>query len=459
VSAVKTGLLCLVLAACAGAHIGSPDVFFQGNAGPYRMLVVIRPPNAIPGTAAIEVRSLDPGVTRIELTPTPMTGPGAKHPPVADVAEQSKADPQYFTGTLWLMSSGSWEVHVRAFGAAGSGELPVPISATATKTAPMQPGVEIFLTGMLLFLGAGLVAIVGAAVRESKLDPGAPTPRWSRGSLGWMSFTAALLGFAVWAGKAWWADDAATNAKKIFKPLEISASLENGSRLTLQLKDPGWLVVRRLDNIVADHGHLMHLFLVRWPDMSDFFHLHPDQNATGFFSLALPSLPAGRYRLYGDIVHDSGFAETAVGDIDLPNVTGVPLDGDDAGGYMPGDPRVVWLRDNSKPIRAKEVNLFRFAVNGPNGPEDLEPYMGMAGHAEFVKLDGAVFAHVHPTGTVPMAAAAIASPEAMMAMHSMPIGKTAEFPYGLPEPGRYRVFVQLRHGAVRTAAFDLTVAP
>ena len=323
----------------------------------------------------------------------------------------------------------------------------------------MDGGVRVFLIAMLVFLGAGMVAIVGAAVRESRLEPGAPAQSWNRRTVGWMAFTAVLLATVLWGGDAWWADDAATNAKKIYKPLGISASLDGPGRMDLRLTDPGWLPLRRLDDIVPDHGHLMHLFLIRWPKMDEFFHLHPDQTSSGDYSLALPSLPAGHYRIYGDIVHENGFAETAVGEVDLPEVTGAALDGDDAGGAMPGDPGIVWLQDPAKPIRAREVNLFRFELRGPDGPEDLEPYMGMGGHAEFVKLDGSVFAHVHPTGTVPMAAVTVASPEAMMAMHRVEIGKVVSFPYGLPEPGRYRVFVQLRKGSVRTGAFDLTVTP
>jgi hypothetical protein len=457
VSAVRAGLLAIVLAACASAHVGSPDVYFQGKAGPYPLLVVVRPPNVIPGTASIEVRALDPGVRSVEITPTPMTGFAARHPPVADIAEQSKTDPLYFTGTLWLMSTGSWEIHVRAAGASGSGELLVPVPALALKTQAMQQGVGIFLLGMLVFLGVGLVAIVGAAVRESRLEPGVqPTP-WNRRSLAWMAFTAALLILVVWGGKAWWADDASENAKKIYKPLGISASVEGANQLEVRLQDPGWLPIRRLDDIIPDHGHLMHLFLVRWPAMDVFFHLHPDQNAPGLFSLASPSLPAGRYRIYGDIVHDNGLAETAVGEIDLPAVTGAPLQGDDAGGVMSGANGMVWLRDDAKPIVAKQANLFRFELSGPDGPEELEPYMGMGGHAEFISLDGSVFAHVHPTGTVPMASVAVASLQGMMAMHQTEIGKVVSFPYGLPAPGRYKVFVQLKRGTVRTGVFDLTV--
>ncbi len=458
-SAAKRLLLAVGLALSAQAHVGSPDVYFEGKAGPYPLLVVIRPPDVIPGTAAIEVRALDPGVTSIQITPTPMTGEAAKHPPVADIAERSKTDPQYFTGTLWLMSSGSWEVHVRAAGPLGSGELPVPVPAVAVKSKPMDRGVGLFLFGMLVFLGAGLVAIVGAAVRESRLEPGVAPQRWNARSLGWMAFTAVLVGVAVWGGNAWWAGDAADNQKKIYKPLGFSASLENGDRLNLRLVDPGWLAMRHLDDLVPDHGHPMHLFLVRWPDMGVFFHLHPDQSAPGLFSLTLPSLPAGKYRLYGDIVHDNGFAETAVGDVDLPAVTGPALTVDDAGGSMGAASDVVWLRADSKPIRARQPGMFRFQVKGPNGPEELEPYMGMGGHAEFISLDGSVFAHVHPTGTVPMASVTVASPRAMMAMHEMPVGNTVSFPFGLPAAGRYRVFVQLKRGSVRTGAFDLTVVP
>jgi hypothetical protein len=206
----------------------------------------------------------------------------------------------------------------------------------------------------------------------------------------------------------------------------------------------------------------MHLFLVRWPAMDRIAHLHPEQTATGFFETRLPSLPSGTYRVYGDIVHDSGFAETAVGDVTLPDVDGKPVSGDDAEGPTVFDSgyRMAWVHDESKPVAAKQVALFSFEITGPDGKpvNDLEPYMGMGGHAEFIKEDGSVFAHVHPTGSVPMASVAVASPAAMIAMHETSIGPVVSFPYGVPTPGRYKIFVQLkRAGKVVTGAFDVTV--
>src|SRR5262245_7984169 len=49
------------------AHIGSPNVFFEGNAGPYPVRVVIRPPGVVPGLAEISVRiqSSDPVVVKV----------------------------------------------------------------------------------------------------------------------------------------------------------------------------------------------------------------------------------------------------------------------------------------------------------------------------------------------------------------------------------------------------------
>ena len=441
-SAVRSVVAGAFLAAIAAAHVGSPDVFFQGKAGPYPLLVSIRPPDVIPGVAQIEVRAMAAGVEKVELTPTPMTGIAATHPPIADVAQRSQADPQIFDGSLWLMSSGSWEVHVRVNSAA---ELPVPVPAVALQMKPMSKGVGYFLFGMMVFLAVGLVAIARAAVETRKNLATA--------------IAAVLVVFALWSANNWWGSEALAASQKVYKPLAASASID-GSTLNLRISDPGWLPLRKLDDLVPDHGHLMHLFLVRWPAMDRVYHLHPEQRATGYFSTEAPSVPHGTYHVYADIVHDSGIAETAVGEVSLPDIAGKPVSGDDAAGpSLPANGyRMEWIREDQS-IHPRKVNLFSFAIYGPDGQpvHDLEPYMGMGGHAEFIKEDGSVFAHVHPTGSVPMASVAVASPAAMMAMHEMKVGPVVSFPYGLPTPGKYRVFVQLkRAGKVETGSFEIT---
>ena len=471
--AFAVALLLATIAASALAHVGSPDVFFQGKAGPYQLLISIRPPEVIPGVARVEVRALSPDVKRIELTPTPMTGEAATHPPVADVAQNSTADPQYFEGSLWLMAigTGSWKVHVHASGTSGDGDMQIPVPTLPTRMRPMDPGISYFLIGMMVFLTVGMVALVGAGIREAKLEPGVEARPWSSRTFGMMAAVSAFLLFVLWAGNAWWATAANAASDRIYKPLGMTATLTGPDRLLLQITDPGWVIPRKLDDLALDHGHLMHLFLVRWPEMDRVYHLHPDQKATGYFEAGLPSLAKGNYRLYGDIVHDTGFAETAVGEASLPDVSGRPISGDDAGGVtvpvndasfpLESGYRMVWTHDKTKPVAATALTLFSFSIVGPDGKPvtDLEPYMGMGGHAEFIKEDGSVFAHVHPSGSVSMASVAVASAQTMMGMHEGAPGTSVSFPYGVPTPGKYRIFVQMkRAGKVETGAFALTVA-
>ena len=159
-------------------------------------------------------------------------------------------------------------------------------------------------------------------------------------------------------------------------------------------------------------------------------------------------------------MHESGFAETAVGEVTLPDVAGKPVSGDDAAGPESAGGRLqhgLAARQERSRSSLPSSIFFRFEIVGPDGKpvNDLEPYMGMGGHAEFIKEDGSVFAHVHPTGSVPMASVAVASPAAMMAMHETNPGPIVSFPYGVPTPGTYRIFVQMkRAGKVETGGFD-----
>jgi hypothetical protein len=45
-----------------------------------------------------------------------------------------------------------------------------------------------------------------------------------------------------------------------------------------------------------------------------------------------------------------------------------------------------------------------------------------------------------------------------MSMPSEPVSSTVEFPYGFPSAGRYRIFIQMKHGGtVETGVFDVDV--
>ena len=273
------------------------------------------------------------------------------------------------------------------------------------------------------------------------------------------------------AGKSWW--DAEDNAfqRFIYKPLGLDAAYDTASgRLLLELRKSGWL--QKNDDLIPDHNHLIHLYVVSVPKLDKVWHLHPDMVEPGKFVHAVPPMPSGLYRLFADIVHQTGFPETLTTEIRLPSVKGTPLTGDDSAGesysaaiasktvsvfeFSDGH-RMIWERP-SAPLQPSQPEFFRFRLEDANGQpaSDMELYMGMPGHAAFVKTDLTVFAHVHPSGTVPMAALSLAAsdPHAGHAA-SAALPATVAFPFAFPKSGAYRIFVQVkRAGKVITGVFD-----
>jgi hypothetical protein len=483
--AVRRVALLLVIAAAilpcrAAAHIGSPDVFLDGQAGPYRALVTVRPPYAIPGVADVEVLVMAPEITQVRIVPLPLTGRGAAFAPVPDVAERSTTDPRLFVGHLWMMTAGAWQVRVTIAGPQGEHMLSVPVPTLPQATLAMTRAVRGLLLALMLLLCAGFVAIISAMAREARLDAGERPDARARlhGRIAG-AIAACVVVAAVFFGNQWWTAEASDYARYVYKPLTATPAVAPDGGLRLELRDPGWIASRRLDDLVADHGHLMHLFVVS-PGLDRLWHLHPRQSATGRFEHRLPEMPAGSYELFADIVHKTGVSETITGTLAAPAIPGAPLAGDDSAWTSATDVgsgfsrteatsttadggRIVWVRD-AEPLVPRRLTMFTFRVEDATGQpvNDLRLYMGMPGHAVFIKRDRRVFAHVHPTGSAPMAAIALAMPAAdPHAQHraAAAIPPTVSFPYGFPEPGEYRIFVQVkRSDSVQTGAFDVNVS-
>src|ERR1700722_19482543 len=136
----------------AAAHVGSPDVYYEGDAGPYHLFVTVKVPPVVPGVAQVEVRSKSNDVTQVGILALGLTGAGAKYPPSAESTERSKQDPQFFTGNLWLMEFGSLQVRVQLDGAKGKAELSVPVPATSQRTMRMPRGLGGVLLSLALLL-------------------------------------------------------------------------------------------------------------------------------------------------------------------------------------------------------------------------------------------------------------------------------------------------------------------
>lgn len=490
---MKHGLvrfILLALAVCCAplrAHIGSPAVVFDGAAGPYPIRVIVRPAPVVPGRAEIDVRLLEEETSPVQVTVLPVNWrAGLNGAPTPDEARPVKDEPALRHAELWLMTSGSYSVHVTVTGARGSGTAIVPVLAVATRQLPMSPWLGALLTLLGVTLVASAIALVGAGVRDSVVlsDETRTAAQRLRGRI-FSTLAAVAFAAALFAGKGWWdREDQNFRTNQIYQPRPLAAefrSQSGGPSLALDVPPAPGRSSRLL--LIPDHGKLMHLFLIREPQLDALAHLHPARTGPHSFTVPVPPLPPGRYRLYADITNETGFAATLTTTVELPALEkrgasrAGNTDPDDSWFVgAPGSPEasavgLAWA--GPKDIRAGEDITLRIAATDRNGrPLSLEPYMGMLGHAAVRRVDGAVFAHLHPVGTISMAsqalfveAAARQTGQPAAEDHSAHLGHGApatslSFPYLFPEPGPYRIWVQTKaNGSVVTGVFDVTVAP
>jgi len=480
----------IVFAAASMAHVGSPDTFFSGKAGPYDVRVSVRLPGVIPGRAQIAVRVV--GATRPQdQRVTVRAGQwnvGLEGAPPPERAAPVPGDPELYAAELWFMTPSSYQMAVAVEGPSGGGSVVVPVLALATAQRAMPPWLGAVLAALGVFLTAGLLTIIGSAVRESVLPPGVEPDRVRvRRARAGVAIMALLAGLALWGGNAWWTAEASSYSRSVlYRPFtsEADVARDRDRRiLTLGIRDVRWSGLPAPQSpynaLLPDHGKLMHLFMVREPGLDALAHLHPVPRTPEAmdFVTDVPPLPPGRYRVYGDIVHESGYAQTLVSSVELAGAEdagGAALDADDswfAGGataeaaaatFDLGDgTHLEWQRGDQPLVAGVERDL-RFVVRDAAGAvATVEPYMGMAAHLVVANRDGSVFAHLHPAGSVSMAAmqkfagGAAADPHAG---HDMPIEGAVAVPYAFPKAGPFRIFVQIkRGGGVKTAAFDVDV--
>ena len=444
------------------AHIGSPDVYYSGNAGPYAIDVVIRPPTVVPGIADVTVHVKDSTATAVVVRPV-FWRAGTRGSPAGDPAKRMDGSKDTYHGQLWLMSIGAYTIHVTVTGPAGSGTAMVPVTAVAT----------------------------------GQLAPGAPmTPEVRRRAMRGALVGMVLLSLVVWGATSWWRSEAERYRRTLFRPMTTHSTVGVSGgvpQLTMEVTDRGW-INGATTPLMPDHDKIAHLFLARVDSPFVFAHLHPAMTDRNTFVATLPPLPAGRYRVFNDVVHESGFARTLVDSIVLATAVDsgglASLSGDDA--WSEGEPIRVTSNANVIFHERKLImywkGVYPIYVNAPdmigvglseNGvrPPEIQPYLGMLGHAVVIRDDGKVFVHLHPTGTSAMATETafelrdrgdttakgrLQLEKARMTGMADSAVRTAEirFPYAFPDTGHYHVWVQVRfEGKVHTTGFAMKVGP
>jgi hypothetical protein len=413
------------------------------------------------------------------------------------------------------MTSGSNSVTVGVSGTTGSGSVVVPLVAVPTRRLEFDRrlGLGLGAVGVVLFVG--LLTIVGSAVREGVLAPGVQPDR-RRVRLAWIARGIATLVVVLllFGGWRWWGAEDSAYVRSMYKPMpsESMVTVDSlGAHLVVAIRDSSWILRNEATwtrtrggtlrtPLIADHGKLMHLFVVA-EDGKAFAHLHPVTTDSVRFTSPLPPLPTGRYRVFGDIVHESGMAQTLVSSVEIrwssrageywvwrgdPDAAWLVRDSIPPGTatVLADGSRMTWLRPESPLVAGTDASL-KFTIASPSGARAvLEPYMGMPAHAVVVRDDGKVFIHLHPQGTISTAAqmsfemrepgdtiagrlaqrlaTGMGNPGAHAGMDASrssaqsavtPDG-TVSFPYAFPEAGTYHVWLQAKvEGRVLTGQF------
>jgi hypothetical protein len=533
------------------SHVGSPGVVYEGIIAGRELMISIIPPDVIPGTAMITVLSKGEDRT-LEISAKPVYWfAGYEGTPKADPIEAVKGEAGKYKGLLWMMTPGasSVEVIVRADGIEES--VFVPVMAVATQQAEMAPGTGFVLGILGLILVAILVTIIASSTSTALLEPGQEnSPRIQRRKMVGAGIGFVIIMAILYGGKSWWDNEAEWYQRYMYSPIEAKASVSFDQdaphgRLRFEVNEESIRVGvndRQMEWLVPDHGKLMHMFLIRQGSLDVFAHIHPQRLDSVNFEAVLPALPSGRYYAFADIARITGFSETLVDTFDIPqgplrfetisapllgrddtfmltNALGAAEESDapiflDADFLLCGTPGAkMTLPDGSTAILEApgegkfvvgELYKLNFLVQDPEGkPADLEPYLGMMGHAVVMKPDASVFIHLHPVGNYSMG-----SQEAMITrfreggkgfqglpsrqvfadsidrviafydqldhetlntliMPDMDHSTDSElhedhamvsFPYAFPEAGPYRIWLQFkREGKILNAAFDIAV--
>ncbi|MFM9839518.1 MAG: hypothetical protein ACKVOQ_14710 [Cyclobacteriaceae bacterium] len=535
------------LSPLANSHIGSPGVTFEGKAGNYGVLVLITPPEVIPGTAIINIYTKSEGIASIWAKPIYWYA-GSKGAPSADEMKPVPNEPGHYQGLVWLMDSGTSGINLEVKGVNGVGQILVPVMAISTSQKVMPVSLGWILFALCVLLVILMVTIISASVSDGLVKPQEAITqkivrkRWIGGGV-----SAVMLILILWGGKSWWDGWASDYKRFLYRPLVATSSIvQSRGHHFLEFKidttkRANLNFTRKLSLVVPDHGKLMHLFLVRAGSMDVFAHLHPQRKDSATYITPLPPLPNGKYLMFADITRFSGFSETIPDTIDIDNK--IPslvasadsslLNRDDTyfvtnpiaresmrqnitqgivicgkPGFktsLPDGSTAVWEHTGNEPFIAGKLYELTFNILDENNkPANLQPYLGMMGHAVVMKDDGSVYIHLHPVGSYSMASqqtiqtrfdgatgpvnwSKLSKPTFFMDSINQVIARldslseeernkqlmgnmpheidsnhpehsTVTFPYSFPSPGNYRIWIQMkRNGKILNSAFDTVV--
>lgn len=189
-----------------------------------------------------------------------------------------------------------------------------------------------------------------------------------------------------------------------------------------------------------NHEKEIHLIAVS-SDLSEFSHLHPVDEGAGQFSVDTVFPKGGKYKLFADFIPAGGSHQVAQTEVAVSGKT-------TAAGPLVPDKQLVQMVDGTQVTlqtnrlqAGKETALtFTFKDANTGRPvQDMEPYLGAAGHVVIISEDLSQYLHVHPE-------------------EGQTAGPKAAFKTEFPSPGLYKIWGQFqRHGDTFITSFTVKV--
>lgn len=438
-AAALLAFLAPVVAYAHGGHVGPSQTFTQA-VGPYELAVTLELPPSAPATLYIDIAPpANIGATTIELRAAPR-GQSFDNAPATQV--QTIAGPQglYFT-QLDVDRIGDWELEVRVDGAGGDGVARIPFTIA---TAPLPAYTLPLLGGLVGLVVLMLTSILLAMIFNRRQQS---VPSWANWLLGQGMFlcliVAVIFGIQQIGATIQSAQAAAGTAPVSLGRPHANAALRTepteplaGQPLTLTLDLSDGSTGLPVEDLTSHHEALMHLVVI--DETGAFFaHLHPPRLAPGRFAIAFTPDRPGRYTAYAEISRQDSGSQVLARDFVVggagsgsaaPTPAGLGIH--EVGGLQ------IDITSSLMPLKAGRQATLTFNLAADGTPaNNIQPWLGMAGHLLARSADGAVFAHIH--AAEPMAPGGVAG-------SGVRYGPDVRFSYTFPQPGRYQLWAQFK---------------
>ena len=151
-------------------------------------------------------------------------------------------------------------------------------------------------------------------------------------------------------------------------------------------------------SLEIQHEKKIH-FIIVTEDLSSFRHLHPDEQANGYYTLSHVFPHGGNYILYADYKPAGAEQQVAMKTINVtgpevkPAVYASQILQCKTNGYM------VTLKTGNTAINSGKEQVLFAEIKDARGlvtPDQLENYLGEKAHMVIIGLSGKKYLHVHP---------------------------------------------------------------